>query len=518
MKKLLSATLALAIGATCIGTLAACNTDDTTKDTETAKKAIATLRSVYADKSEITDTDYDVMATTVVDSTTYNVNWTAIPDASVTIDNFDTYVKVGAPNGSKVTVSITKADVELKYTLKASVTVGSATESIEFSRKVTAKAAVHDGTRENPYSVANVKEITAGMTAKSKLEASDNPQLVYIKGYIIDLSTLNTSNPSRLNYLYIVDEYEAGKKADKYGDALCIYTLTYNEVLKSAAELVEGSEITISGYIMNYKPNNGDPYAEVTYYGDDVVSCVAYNAKELTADEKAQAALDSFTVPATVTDNITIPEGITISSDNTAVISNTGVVTRPAVGASDVTVKLTVSATVDGATKTKEVTVTVKAQVDTSNGGTATLNMNTYAADNSMSNGTAYMTLKVDDNITATASGTAVGTYSLNTGKYYENNITSPKDGVGNWRFYQTESPSLTISAATGYKIVSVKITYASDKTGTLASADKSTKIASGTVVDVDAASISFTVDNTTDGVTNGQVRVTDIEVIYVAA
>ncbi len=122
------------------------------------------------------------------------------------------------------------------------------------------------------------------------------------------------------------------------------------------------------------------------------------------------------------------------------------------------------------------------------------------AVANSWSDATQYKTINLDEQITVAVEGGG------NTGKYYTSG--------NNWRLYQTETPSLTISAKEKYKIQSVKITYTVDKTGVLTY--NSLNVASGTVVDVNAASISFGVGNT-GTVTNGQVRVTAIEVVYQA-
>ena len=125
-----------------------------------------------------------------------------------------------------------------------------------------------------------------------------------------------------------------------------------------------------------------------------------------------------------------------------------------------------------------------------------------YAAANGWTNGTAYTSLPVG-NATVTVSGTPVGDWGLNTGKYY----TSGQ----NWRIYQNENPSITITAASGKTIVSVKITYAVKNTGVLLQG--TTQIASDTVVTVNANSVTFGVGNTGTA-TNGQVQITAIEVI----
>ena len=123
---------------------------------------------------------------------------------------------------------------------------------------------------------------------------------------------------------------------------------------------------------------------------------------------------------------------------------------------------------------------------------------------NGWENSKAYASINLNADIIVSATGTAVGNYGLNTGKYYTNG--------NNWRIYQAEKPELTITAADGKTIVSVKITYDSQNTGTLTLNGKA--IASGTVVTVNASSITFSVGNT-GSATNGQARITAIEVVY---
>ena len=132
---------------------------------------------------------------------------------------------------------------------------------------------------------------------------------------------------------------------------------------------------------------------------------------------------------------------------------------------------------------------------------TATVSISDYATEKNWVNSTQYGTVNIDANITATATGGG------NTGKYYTSGT--------NWRLYQNENPSLTISAAEGYEIQTVKVTYTVDKTGVLTL--EGSNVVSGTVCDVNAASVTFGVGNTGTA-TNGQVRITEIEVTYAPA
>ena len=122
------------------------------------------------------------------------------------------------------------------------------------------------------------------------------------------------------------------------------------------------------------------------------------------------------------------------------------------------------------------------------------------AVANSWTDATQYKTVNLSDEITVTVDGGG------NTGKYYLNG--------NNWRLYQTESATLTISSAVGYTINSVKITYDVSSGGTLMSG--SSRIESATLYNVNESTVTYSVGNTGTA-TKGQVRVTAIEVVYQA-
>ena len=123
--------------------------------------------------------------------------------------------------------------------------------------------------------------------------------------------------------------------------------------------------------------------------------------EEKTAEEKVKADMESITLPASTTADLTLPtsgaNGSSISweSDKEA-ITNSGVVTR---GTEDVEVKLTATFTLDGYTETKEYTVTVVAE-ETTGGETP--------ADGSYVLVTDVNTLAVGDKIVIVAKDSAV--------------------------------------------------------------------------------------------------------------
>ncbi len=100
-------------------------------------------------------------------------------------------------------------------------------------------------------------------------------------------------------------------------------------------------------------------------------------------------------------------------------------------------------------------------------------------------------------------SGTPVGEYDLNSGKYYQSNES--------WRIYQNETPSIVFTANEGKQIVSISITYSVKNTGTLTL--NGTAVASKQVVTVNANTVTFSVGNTGTA-SNGNVQITAIEVV----
>ena len=71
------------------------------------------------------------------------------------------------------------------------------------------------------------------------------------------------------------------------------------------------------------------------------------------------------------------------------------------------------------------------------------------------------------------------------------------------------------MTAASGYELVSVKFIFVNDKSGALL--DGTTTMSSGTEYPASGSSVTYTVGNTSTSVTNGQIRITDVEVKYKA-
>lgn len=132
---------------------------------------------------------------------------------------------------------------------------------------------------------------------------------------------------------------------------------------------------------------------------------------------------------------------------------------------------------------------------------TVTVKISDYAKSNnwvtsSGNQGSPYNEIKGDDIISIKANGSSIS------GKYFS-------DG---WRIYQSDGGTITISTLDGYIIKTVKITYNQSNSGTLL--NDSEKVSSNTLVTVDKQSIVFNV-GITSGNKKGQVKITNIEVVY---
>lgn len=108
------------------------------------------------------------------------------------------------------------------------------------------------------------------------------------------------------------------------------------------------------------------------------------------------------------------------------------------------------------------------------------------------------------------SSGTPVGKYGLNTGKFYCGTDSKTGEAYANWRIYQSESAKVKFESTTK-TIKTIKITFEAQKTGTLLLND--TVIESDAVTEINASTAEFTVGNSGTA-TNGQIRISAIEVV----
>ena len=156
--------------------------------------------------------------------------------------------------------------------------------------------------------------------------------------------------------------------------------------------------------------------------------------------------------------------------------------------------KYKVAFEIDGEEFEIVIDVTLLAKVDSI---TKVITIADVAAANGWANSTKYTSFTVDSNITISLSH--IGN---NSGKYYSSG--------NNWRLYQTENPTLTITSTN--TIISIAIEYSVSNTGCLV--QNGNKLSSGDIVEVNDTTVSFTVGNT-GSATNGQARITKITIVY---
>lgn len=167
----------------------------------------------------------------------------------------------------------------------------------------------------------------------------------------------------------------------------------------------------------------------------------------------------------------------TVSKNTTTDLRN-GLITLSAEGVDDVRIEVTQNG-VGGAVST-----TVTKKISAISGTTA--------------NGTKKSSMIMDDVITLIASD------GVNNGKVYEKGTE--------WRLYQSEEGTMTVSSKAGYVIESIIVTFTNKKSGTLLY--NGNVVTSGKAVSVSGSSVEFTLGNSSTA-TNGQIIITAISVTY---
>ena len=114
--------------------------------------------------------------------------------------------------------------------------------------------------------------------------------------------------------------------------------------------------------------------------------------------------------------------------------------------------------------------------------------------------GTSVSTMNFDEVVTLTASS------GSNNGKVYSSGAE--------WRFYQSDKGTLTVTAKEGYTLEKIKVTYTPSKSGVLMLGDA--QLATDSIADVSGNSVVLAVGNTGTA-TNGQVKITAISLKYKA-
>ena len=171
--------------------------------------------------------------------------------------------------------------------------------------------------------------------------------------------------------------------------------------------------------------------------------------------------------------------------------------------------KKPVSSVTPNSSETPATTETVTSEVETTK--TVSISMFDLTSLEGWTSGTSHPELPTEtEDLTITSSGTPVGDYGLNTGKFYCGTDSKTGEAYANWRIYQSESAKVKFESTTK-TIKTIKITFEAQKTGTLLLND--TVIESDAVTEINASTAEFTVGNSGTA-KNGQIKISAIEVV----
>lgn len=347
------------------------------------------------------------------------------------------------------------------------------------------------GTLEDPYNAAKALEVATALEPGAKTESD-----VYVSGKIASIKYTFSAQYGTATFDISDDGTTAVTKFTCYS----VYYLGNRAWVDGDAQVQVGDDVVICGKLVNYKDEktgNTTPETaskEAWIYSLNGETSIEQSPVFGVASQSVNVGAGATSATVKVTGNV----AWTASSENATVSPASGT------GAADITVSfaantdtenaktytVTVSTTADVATKSFTVTIT---QGPAAPDGASTVEfvVSEYAAANGWENSKQYLTMS-KDGVTLTAKGGG------NTGKFYTNG--------NDWRFYQNESASLTVST-TGVEFVSVEFTYTIQNTGKLVDASDA-EVPSGAA----STSTTFNVKNS-GSATNGQIRFTKIVV-----
>lgn len=349
-----------------------------------------------------------------------SVNWTS--------DN----EKVTVSTDGLVTVAADAA-VGSSATITATVTVKDVATPLTATATVTVKEKLNYGTLEAPLTV----EEAIALIDKC---GGTTPEAMFITGIVSKNSVYSTS----------YNNWSSIDLTDSNGQKEVAFELfqiaagegTGFETTYAAANSLAGKRVVASGigtYFAKYEiyETTGKGAAKLLSVEDGGVVATSMTLSEeelnLTVGDVSKAITAKFAPIGAA------PVALTWTSDNEAVATVAdGVVTAVSAGTA------TITASANGLDSK---TVTVKVAPAIADGTTVDYEIATYITENSTENGTIVKEIKVNDDITLTATGT-----DQNTGKMYSQN------GVYEWRFYTSGSGTLKVSLAAGKTLLQVKV------------------------------------------------------------
>lgn len=258
-----------------------------------------------------------------------------------------------------------------------------------------------------------------------------------------------------------------------------------------AAKFEKGAVVTVLGQICNYSNGYKIQFASkanIVKADNTVPQFIEIDAPtSVGLGENAQ--LEATVYPASLNAAVKFES----NNEEVATVTESGLVTGVSAGTATITAsyQLLEASVVIAVTSSSSTEISkTMTEVATENGWTTSAGSTVVC----------YTSFNLDENIEISTTGSA------NCGSFWGND----------WRLYQNKSGNVIVTAADGYKLVSVIFTFTINNNGVLKDANGAT-VASGELVALSGNSATFTVANS-GSATNGQVRISGITVVYDAA
>ena len=407
----------------------------------------------------------------VIDGASISVSWSVDERATAgyNCELFKGGVKVGESQTVNAgTVTFTGLDAETAYVVKvnaiavegAKAYAASSVATLDVRTKA-ASATANDGSLERPYTAA---EAIAAIDANTGLTGK------YVKGIVKATPSFNAT------YSSLTYDIESGE------NTLNIYSGKDlgNAGFVEAEDLKVGDEVVVYGDLKKY--NNTYELDKNNYLISINGETQIYRGLAVSEPKTAFTVGDTFKLGGKVLQVWRGKEDVDITAS--ATFSGYDMSTEG---------KQTITVTVGEESVTYEITINPAGTVPPT-----TVTKTISEISGTTESGKKVSSMIMDDVITLSASTGG------NNGKVYTNGAE--------WRLYQSDKGTMTVSSKSGYIIESITVTFTVSNKGTLLY--NSDAVTSGKAVAVSGSSIKFTLGNTSTA-TNGQIRITAISVTY---
>lgn len=407
----------------------------------------------------------------VIDGASISVRWSVDERATAgyNCELFKGGVKVGESKTVNAgAVTFTGLDAETAYVIKvnaiavegAKAYAASPVATLDVSTKA-ASATANDGSLERPYTAAEAIAAIDANTVTGK----------YVKGIVKATPSFNAT------YSSLTYDIESGEKV------LNIYSGKDlgNVGFVGTEDLKAGDEVVVYGDLKKY--NNKTYELDKNNYlisinGETQI----YRGLAVSGQKAAFTVGDAFEFGGKALQVWRGKEDVDVTAS--ATFSGYNMSTEG---------KQTVTVTVGEETVTYEITINPAGTVLST-----TVVKNISEISGTTTNGKQVSSMTMDDVITLSASTTG------NNGKVYNNGTE--------WKLYQTNNGTMTVSSKAGYVIESITVTFTVSNKGALLY--NSTAVTSGKAVAVSGNSVKFTLGNTGTA-KNGLIKITAISVTY---